>query len=275
MQHFAETSKRARATIAEQGERFITSGSTVLCHGHSRVVLSILRRAAASVSAAGGLGWSRRPTQLHKEAGPDEFSTIGKAQADCTLNVRSIPNPSQGKQFRVVVTEGRPDETGLTMARVLEELKVCGATDKGAVDGAGGEHKLIGNGLVAVTRCPTNPCLHSHNGRSGANYCSARQRRGVYYGAVSRLQRRLAHNHNPVQARSRGAGRRASMAAHPYCQDKYTIFVLARWAGSPSPASCLRGAHLPPFHSLSQRGHGAGGRGGGRGERRCNQQARD
>lgn len=31
---------------------------------------------------------------------------------------------SQGKQFRVIVTEGRPDETGLTMARVLEEMRV-------------------------------------------------------------------------------------------------------------------------------------------------------
>lgn len=34
-----------------------------------------------------------------------------------------MPMP-QGKQFRVIVTEGRPDETGLTMARVLEELKL-------------------------------------------------------------------------------------------------------------------------------------------------------
>ena len=30
----------------------------------------------------------------------------------------------QGKQFNVIVTEGRPDETGLTMARVLEELRL-------------------------------------------------------------------------------------------------------------------------------------------------------
>lgn len=46
----AETSKRARATIADLGERFVRSGDTVLCHGHSRVVLSVLRRAAAAVS---------------------------------------------------------------------------------------------------------------------------------------------------------------------------------------------------------------------------------
>lgn len=30
----------------------------------------------------------------------------------------------QGKQFSVIVTEGRPDETGLVMARLLEDLKV-------------------------------------------------------------------------------------------------------------------------------------------------------
>jgi translation initiation factor eIF-2B subunit alpha len=73
----AETSKRARATIAELGERFIRKGSTVLVHGHSRVAIAILRKAAAA-----------------------------------------------GKQFSVIVTEGRPDETGLTMARVLDEMRV-------------------------------------------------------------------------------------------------------------------------------------------------------
>ncbi|KAI7843881.1 hypothetical protein COHA_002427 [Chlorella ohadii] len=76
-QHFAETSKRARAAIAETGERFIRKGSTVLVHGHSRVAIAILRKAAQA-----------------------------------------------GKQFSVIVTEGRPDETGLTMARVLEEMRV-------------------------------------------------------------------------------------------------------------------------------------------------------
>lgn len=44
-----ETSKRARATIAEEGQRFIRSGFTILCHGLSRVVLAILRKAAAAV----------------------------------------------------------------------------------------------------------------------------------------------------------------------------------------------------------------------------------
>ena len=47
--HFAETSVRARATIAELGARFIRPGSLVLVHGHSRVVLALLRRAVAQV----------------------------------------------------------------------------------------------------------------------------------------------------------------------------------------------------------------------------------
>ena len=46
---FAETSKRARNIIAEHGERFIRPGFRILCHGHSRVVLSVLKKAAASV----------------------------------------------------------------------------------------------------------------------------------------------------------------------------------------------------------------------------------
>ncbi|KAI8112899.1 hypothetical protein M9434_004219 [Picochlorum sp. BPE23] len=74
---FAETSKRARNIIAENGERFIRPGNRILVHGHSRVVLAILRRAAAS-----------------------------------------------GQQFSVVVTEGRPDETGFTMAKVLADLNI-------------------------------------------------------------------------------------------------------------------------------------------------------
>lgn len=32
--HFAETSTRARATIADMGAPFVRSGDTVLCHGH-------------------------------------------------------------------------------------------------------------------------------------------------------------------------------------------------------------------------------------------------
>lgn len=43
---------RARATIAELGARFIRHGSLVLTHGHSRVVLALLRRAVAQVRVA-------------------------------------------------------------------------------------------------------------------------------------------------------------------------------------------------------------------------------
>ncbi|KAL6767098.1 hypothetical protein ACKKBG_A38570 [Auxenochlorella protothecoides x Auxenochlorella symbiontica] len=75
--HFADTSKRARAAIAEQGQRFIRSGFTVLCHGYSRVALAVLRKAVAA-----------------------------------------------GTQFNVIVTEGRPDETGITTARALKDSGV-------------------------------------------------------------------------------------------------------------------------------------------------------
>lgn len=74
---FAETSKRARNIIAEHGERFVRPGSRILVHGHSRVALSVLQKAAMS-----------------------------------------------GQQFSVTVTEGRPDETGFTMAKVLTDLKI-------------------------------------------------------------------------------------------------------------------------------------------------------
>ncbi len=45
--YFAETSVRARAKIADLGAPFIRAGARVLTHGHSRVVLALLRRAVA------------------------------------------------------------------------------------------------------------------------------------------------------------------------------------------------------------------------------------
>jgi translation initiation factor eIF-2B subunit alpha len=44
---FAETSLKARAKIAELGECFIRDGSVVMTHGNSRVVMALLKRAAA------------------------------------------------------------------------------------------------------------------------------------------------------------------------------------------------------------------------------------
>lgn len=104
---FAETSKRARNIIAELGERFIRPGFTVLCHGHSRVVLSVLRKAASSVRCY--------CIQLYVD------------NSVCGVIVRNsnmMHGYVQGQQFSVIVTEGRPDETGFTMARVLDELKI-------------------------------------------------------------------------------------------------------------------------------------------------------
>ena len=46
---FAETSAQARQTIAALGAAFIRNGSTVLIHGSSRVVLTLLQHAATQV----------------------------------------------------------------------------------------------------------------------------------------------------------------------------------------------------------------------------------
>ncbi|KAF5833942.1 eukaryotic initiation factor [Dunaliella salina] len=51
-QQFEETSKRARSTIAELGARFIRTNATVLTHGFSRVVLTLLKRAVAQVATS-------------------------------------------------------------------------------------------------------------------------------------------------------------------------------------------------------------------------------
>ena len=47
--HFAETSTRARVTIAELGSRFLRPNYVVMVHGYSRVVLAVLQRAVAQV----------------------------------------------------------------------------------------------------------------------------------------------------------------------------------------------------------------------------------
>lgn len=52
---FADTSTRARATIAELGARFIRPGCVLLTHGFSRVVLALLQRAVAQVGVCGGV----------------------------------------------------------------------------------------------------------------------------------------------------------------------------------------------------------------------------
>ncbi|KAG0616697.1 hypothetical protein M758_5G135200 [Ceratodon purpureus] len=71
-ERFGEISQKARRTIAELGKDFIADGSTILTHGYSRVVLALLKMAAA-----------------------------------------------EGKDFNVICTEGRPDNTGAEMAKEL------------------------------------------------------------------------------------------------------------------------------------------------------------
>lgn len=74
---FAETSTKARQSIAELGAGFVRHDAVVLVHGFSRVALALLQQVV-----------------------------------------------DNGVQFSVVVTEGRPDSTGLTMANALSKMKV-------------------------------------------------------------------------------------------------------------------------------------------------------
>lgn len=72
---FADTSTRARATIAEIGSRFIKQDSVVMCHGFSRVVLALLQHAVnqgvhftvivtEGRVAEAGLEWARKLAPL-------------------------------------------------------------------------------------------------------------------------------------------------------------------------------------------------------------------
>ncbi|KAH7296729.1 hypothetical protein KP509_26G036500 [Ceratopteris richardii] len=76
-EQIGDISLKARKTIAMLGQDFIRDGSTILTHGFSRVVLSILKLAAANK-----------------------------------------------KHFSVVCTEGRPDSTGLQMAKEMVAIGV-------------------------------------------------------------------------------------------------------------------------------------------------------
>ena len=49
---FAETSTRARQTIAELGAGFVHQDAVVMVHGYSRVALALLQQVANNVSAA-------------------------------------------------------------------------------------------------------------------------------------------------------------------------------------------------------------------------------
>jgi hypothetical protein len=71
---FADTSIRARATIAELGARFIRPGCLLLTHGMSRVVLALLQRAVASVSAAAA---AAAASYRHLHVLSEDFARMG------------------------------------------------------------------------------------------------------------------------------------------------------------------------------------------------------
>ena len=96
---FAETSLAARAKIAELGECFIRNGSVVLTHGNSRVVMALLKRAAAEGK---------------------HFSVVVRLQPwTRPLQLRLHPYIR-----RIKVTEGRPDSTGPHTAKLLTDAGV-------------------------------------------------------------------------------------------------------------------------------------------------------
>ena len=99
---FAATSLKARAKIAELGECFIRDGSVVMTHGNSRVVLALLKRAAAQGK---------------------HFSVVvrcPRAPVHCAAVLMHFLSGRPAAQ----VTEGRPDSTGPHTARMLVDAGV-------------------------------------------------------------------------------------------------------------------------------------------------------
>ena len=97
---FAATSLKARAKIAELGECFIRDGSVVMTHGNSRVVLALLKRAAAQGK---------------------HFSVVVRC---CAVHPPSRTSARAEAPRASQVTEGRPDSTGPHTARLLVDAGV-------------------------------------------------------------------------------------------------------------------------------------------------------
>ena len=71
---------RARATIAELGARFIRPGACLLVHGHSRVVLSLLRRAIKQVRGVLHLQSTLPPTQTRLMQSVNTIASLSDAR---------------------------------------------------------------------------------------------------------------------------------------------------------------------------------------------------
>ncbi len=122
---FAETSTRARQTIAQLGARFIRTNAVVLTHGYSRVVLALLQAAAAQVCGGweDGSGGQQRSDRSHqgRRGLRDDAASHGLVGGCCRC---CATTRVQGTHFSVVVTEGRPDATGLRMAKALSDIGI-------------------------------------------------------------------------------------------------------------------------------------------------------
>ena len=108
------------------GARFVRPGFVVLVHGHSRVVLALLRHAASQVRPWVPSACLMLIPVLQKT--PCLHSCT--ASLPCTACCHILVHPVcvavllQGIHFSVVVTEGGRDNTGTYMARDLAALKV-------------------------------------------------------------------------------------------------------------------------------------------------------
>lgn len=116
---FAETSTRARVTIAELGSRFLHNNCVVLTHGYSRVVLALLQRAVAQVGICDGLTGSACVCSALT------LPCVGSSSPPpISVSMRVCVLCTQGTNFSVIVTEGRPDATGLKTVKALDEMGI-------------------------------------------------------------------------------------------------------------------------------------------------------
>eukprot|EP00560_Eucampia_antarctica_P002179 CAMPEP_0197840638 /NCGR_PEP_ID=MMETSP1437-20131217/45720_1 /TAXON_ID=49252 ORGANISM="Eucampia antarctica, Strain CCMP1452" /NCGR_SAMPLE_ID=MMETSP1437 /ASSEMBLY_ACC=CAM_ASM_001096 /LENGTH=394 /DNA_ID=CAMNT_0043450275 /DNA_START=256 /DNA_END=1440 /DNA_ORIENTATION=+ len=105
-ERFAGISLAARDRIAQVGRSFIQDGQTVLTHGWSRVVASLLLKAS-----------KRKQFEIIVLEGRPDASG---AKAAKIFAVKA----SKRKQFEIIVLEGRPDASGAKAAKIFADAGI-------------------------------------------------------------------------------------------------------------------------------------------------------
>lgn len=90
---FADTSTRARQTIAELGARFVRHDAVVMVHGFSRVALALLQQVAESVSQAAH-GLVHVVSELHTWLADNGMYVAIAEDAKCALTVQGPQSPA-------------------------------------------------------------------------------------------------------------------------------------------------------------------------------------